>query len=78
MPKDFLDCVKNKGRIRTIKPTLNTYIRICYDNKGSHSGEIRHNKVKVTSKYYRCRSKCISGKPCKNKTNKKYCWRHQK
>lgn len=36
MPKDFTDCVKNKGRVRTIKPTGSTYIRICYDKKGVH------------------------------------------
>ena len=72
MPKDFTDCVKNKGRVRTIKPNRNTYIRICYDKKGVHRGEIHHNKS------YTCNKKCKTGNKCKNKTTKLRCWRHTK
>lgn len=72
MPKDFTDCVENKGQIRTIKPTGSTYIRICYDNKGVHRGELHKNKV------YTCNKKCKTGNKCKNKTIKRRCWRHRK
>jgi hypothetical protein len=78
MPKDFLDCVKHKGRIRTIKPTLNTYIRICYDKKGVHRGEVHKNKVNVSPQSYTCNKKCKTGNKCKNKTTKQSCWRHTK
>ena len=70
MPKDFLRCVKNKGRIRTVKPTKTTYIRICYDKYGSHSGEVKHNKTST------CKGKCTNGKKCRRRTKSKYCWIH--
>lgn len=84
MPKDFIDCVQNKGRVRTVKPKGNTYIRICYDKKGVHKGEVHKNKVNVSTQSYvspqsyTCNKKCKTGEKCKNKTTKRRCWRHTK
>jgi len=73
MPKDFTKCVKQGGRVRTIKPRNDVYIRICYDKKGkSHRGEVKHNKGHAKF----CMGKCTDGKNCKNRTTTKYCWRH--
>ena len=45
MPKDFNDCVKNGGKVRTKNLKNNRYIRICYDKDGnSHAGEVRTRK----------------------------------
>ena len=63
--------MKNKGRVRTIKPDRNTYIRICYDGKGVHRGELHKNKVNVSLQSYTCNK-------CKNKTTKRRCWIHRK
>ena len=47
MPKDFEDCVKNGGKVRTKNLKGNKYIRICYDKNGnSHAGEIMTRKDK--------------------------------
>jgi len=72
MPQDFTKCVKNKGRVRTIKPNKNTYIHICYDKKGAHRGEVKYkNKSTI------CKGSCQDGRRCHNRTrNGKYCWRH--
>jgi len=43
MPKDFDDCVKEGGRVRTINPNEDTYIHICYDKDNkSHTGDVHH------------------------------------
>lgn len=44
MPADFERCVKNGGRVRTIKRGKDKYQHICYDSKGSHAGEIKTRK----------------------------------
>jgi len=45
MPKDFMDCVKNGGKVRTKKLKNNKYIHICYDKNGnSYSGEVMTKK----------------------------------
>ena len=45
MPKDFEDCVKNGGKVRTKKLKNNKYIHICYDKNGnSYSGEVMTKK----------------------------------
>ena len=44
MPKDFDNCVKNKGRVRTIKPNKGSYLHICYKGGKSYSGEVKHVK----------------------------------
>lgn len=42
MPKDFNKCVKSGGRVRTVKPTKATNMKVCYDKKGkSHAGHVR-------------------------------------
>jgi len=47
MPEDFLKCVKDGGKVVTIKPTKDTYQHICYDRNGkSHPGEVHKNKKK--------------------------------
>ena len=49
MPKNFMDCVKNKGKV--VRKTLkgNRYINICYDKQGkSFSGEVKKKKKIAT------------------------------
>jgi len=51
MPKDFERCVKQGGRVRTIKPRKGVYIHICYDKKGkAHRGEVHHIKKRRKKK----------------------------
>ena len=48
MPKGFERCVRNGGRVRTLKPKGKgspTYLKVCYDKKGkSHAGEVKRSK----------------------------------
>jgi len=44
MPQDFLNCVKNGGRVRTKVIKKGTYIHICYKDGKSYSGEVKHTK----------------------------------
>lgn len=47
MPKDFTDCVKNGGKVRTKQLKGGKYIKICYDKDGnSYSGEVKKKKKK--------------------------------
>lgn len=52
MPKDFMDCVKNKGKVVTRNLKENKYIKICYDKEGnSYSGVVKIRRKKpVTNK----------------------------
>lgn len=45
MPKDFMDCVKNKGRVVTKSLKGNRYVKICYGKDGkSYTGEVKLKK----------------------------------
>lgn len=44
MPKGFDMCRKKGGKIRTVKPSSNTYIPVCYLGKKSFRGEVHHTK----------------------------------
>jgi hypothetical protein len=44
MPKDFERCVKKGGRVRTVKPKRSKFLRICFDEEGSHAGEVKTTK----------------------------------
>jgi len=44
MPEDFLKCVKNKGRVRTISLPNNRYMAVCFIGGRSYHGEVHHNK----------------------------------
>ena len=44
MPKAFEDCVKNGGRVRTVKRGGNKYQHICFINGKSYAGEIKTKK----------------------------------
>lgn len=49
MPKAFLDCVKNGGRVITKKINKDKYIHICYDkNNKAHRGEVKEKRKKKT------------------------------
>lgn len=49
MPKDFENCVKNGGKVRTKKLKNGKYINICYDKQGnSFSGEVKTRKKKAS------------------------------
>ena len=48
MPKDFMDCVENKGKVVTKSLKGNKYIKICYDDKGnSYSGVVKVRRKKT-------------------------------
>jgi hypothetical protein len=44
MPKDFLDCVENNGKVITKTLKDGKYIRLCKDSKGWHKGEVKQSK----------------------------------
>jgi|GEM_PF-3384970 hypothetical protein len=44
MPADFLKCVSDGGRVRTINPKPGKYLRICYKDGKSYSGEVKSSK----------------------------------
>jgi|26BtaG_2_1085354.scaffolds.fasta_scaffold00438_3 hypothetical protein len=44
MPAGFERCREQGGRIRTIKPTADTYMPICYLKGKSYRGELHHTK----------------------------------
>ena len=47
-PQAFEDCVKNGGNVKTKKLKNGKYIKICYLNGKSYSGEV-HETKKVTN-----------------------------
>ena len=47
MPQAFNTCVKNGGKVRTVKPNKDTYIHVCYLNGKSYRGEVKHIKKKT-------------------------------
>jgi len=47
LPKDFDKCVKEGGRVRTMKIKGGRYMKICYDkNNKSHAGEVKSKESK--------------------------------
>ncbi len=47
MPKDFLKCVNEGGRVRTkaVNKKRGEYMHICFDKRGkSHAGEVKRKK----------------------------------
>lgn len=44
MPKDFDNCVKNGGRVRTKKLKDGKYIHVCFLNGKSYAGEVKEKK----------------------------------
>jgi len=49
MPADFNKCVKGGGRVRTKKLSGGRYIKLCFKDGKSYSGEV-HNYKKVLKK----------------------------
>lgn len=49
MPKQFVQCVRTGGRVRTIKPKQSVYMHICYPKHGGAAirGEIKHARTKL-------------------------------
>ena len=46
MPIEFEKCIAGGGKVRTIKPKKNVYIKVCYPKGGGSpiAGEVHHNK----------------------------------
>lgn len=45
MSQDFIDCVKNGGRVVSKKLKNGKYIKVCYDKEGTaHNGEVKKGK----------------------------------
>ena len=45
-PQAFDKCVREKGRVRTIKIKGGRYMHVCYDKSGkSHAGEVKEKKT---------------------------------
>ena len=53
MPADFERCVKSGGRVRTEKPSADTYQYVCYKGGKKYYGEVH----KVKSKYRKKRNR---------------------
>jgi len=49
MPKAFEKCVASGGRVRTKSLSKGKYQRFCFDDEGSHAGEVK-TKKKVQKK----------------------------
>lgn len=49
MPKAFVSCVNSGGRVRTVKPSANTYLAVCYKNGKAHPGELKHDKPRAVA-----------------------------
>lgn len=47
MPKAFDNCAKSGGRIITIKPNLETHIRICFKENKSFRGKVKKTKSRI-------------------------------
>ena len=43
-PAAFNRCVSGGGRVRTVKPSAGSYIHVCFKNKHSYAGEVKHVK----------------------------------
>ena len=41
MPKEFDDCVKNGGKVRTKKLEADKYMHICFIGGKSYAGEVK-------------------------------------
>lgn len=46
MPKEFTQCVKSGGRVRTKKLSGGKYIHICFKGGKSYAGEVKKAKAK--------------------------------
>ena len=49
MPKEFDECVKSGGRVRTIKPKgpkASAYMPICYKGDKSVAGHVKHRTAR--------------------------------
>jgi hypothetical protein len=44
MPKEFDDCQRRGGRIRTKTLKGGKYVHICFDQSGSHAGHVKKKK----------------------------------
>jgi len=44
MPQNFLNCINGGGRVRTKRISKDKYIKICYLNGKSYSGEVHEYK----------------------------------
>ena len=49
MPQAFLNCIAKGGRVRSKRVNKAQYVKICYLNGKSYSGEV-HNYKSVTRK----------------------------
>jgi len=49
MPKDFINCIKRGGKVRTKTIDKNHYIHICILNGKTYAGEV-HTKITAKKK----------------------------
>jgi len=64
MPKEFVKCVRNGGKVKTKDLGNNKYMHICYDKDGnSHAGEVLLKKKpkKKKAKSNRTHKEMVSG-----------------
>jgi len=50
MPASFDRCVRRGGRVRTIKPSKDKYMRICYLGGKSYAGHVKRTKRRQSAK----------------------------
>jgi hypothetical protein len=46
VPKEFEECVRKGGRVRTVTLPDGRYMRVCYLNGKSYKGEVKRKKKK--------------------------------
>lgn len=44
MPAEFERCIRNGGRVRTVKLSRDRYMYVCYLDGKSYPGEVHHKK----------------------------------
>lgn len=60
MPEAFDNCVKQGGKVRTIKPNAGTYQHVCILNGKTYAGEVKHKQSNSHSGVGRKRKKGTS------------------
>lgn len=67
MPAGFERCVKQGGRVRTIKPKPGRYLHVCYLGGKSYRGEVKHTKEELDNYLIKIKG----GEEVKDKSYKK-------
>jgi phage I-like protein len=70
MPADFLKCIEDGGKVRTVSVGDNQYMRVCYLNGKSYNGEVMTKKETSENKISKLFSRIDIGKDFAEKQSK--------